>query len=224
MRTNRFTAFLLAGLLALAGPAFAAPSVVQTVSGGAPYNTESFIVPSHGTTAGEVLIVEASTRSTFEGAKGCPSGWPAGWSMLVNSNYGGLNGGNLCAYFKVADGTETDFELWKIDSIVGTAWAYHRITGASGAVEAVYTATGNPPSLNPAGWGTEDTLWIAFGVGKATAPPAGYSLLVSQASGGPYGISLSDAARANMVDAEDPGAFTPANFAVSATIAIRPSP
>jgi len=95
------------------------------------------------------------------------------------------------------------------------------ITGAHSttAPEGSFTTGLDPGSLNPSGWGTEDTLWIAACARFNTAP-----------TGGPSGYTNSLSTTVLRVDyktvnaaSEDPGTFTggTGNGSV-ATLAIRP--
>lgn len=95
------------------------------------------------------------------------------------------------------------------------------ITGADSgtAPEVAFTTGVNPALLDPAGWGTEDTLWIAacyrFTAG-ATSYPTGYTA-VDSASFMRVGWKNSTAS------SEDPAAFSGGSGnGTCATIAIRP--
>lgn len=101
-----------------------------------------------------------------------------------------------------------------------------RITGAhTTTAPAVATSgTNNPPSLNPANWDVEDTLWLVSYSNLADAVsgvPTNYTLISIPA------ISTTDLATArrnNAVATEDPGAWpgTTNNDGLSTTIGIRP--
>lgn len=87
------------------------------------------------------------------------------------------------------------------------------------AVEGAFTTGVNPGSLNPAGWGTEDTLWIAACgrfTGAPTVDPTSYTNVTNDSF-------LRVSKRALNAASEDPAAFSGGSGSGSvATIAIRP--
>lgn len=93
------------------------------------------------------------------------------------------------------------------------------------------TGTINPPSLNPAGWGTEDTLWIVAvtrddddGISSLTA---NYSTNFSRTSGSANGPEIASSWRINNAASEDPGNATQTNTNeeyIAFTIGVRPAP
>jgi hypothetical protein len=88
----------------------------------------------------------------------------------------------------------------------------------------------NPPSLNPAAWDVEDTLWItalliASNLGVATAAPANYGGLDSHGSGATAGgAAVATAVRELRAASDDPGvwASTPSTSYRVNTVAVRP--
>jgi hypothetical protein len=100
-------------------------------------------------------------------------------------------------------------------------------------------AAANPASLDPAGWGTEDTLWIAVGGGGetgtagsftgVTAAPTNYSNYAATAISSDVvgGVNAAVAFRQLNASSEDVGTFTvdTSNARNCATvIAVRPAP
>jgi hypothetical protein len=169
-----------------------------------------------------------------DGSSGSPT-LPAGWNVYIDSASG--TACRLVAAYKRADGTETGNFTYNPGASEQGAWRCIRVTGVHGSSDpAVGTAaTGtsvnpNPPNNDPAGWGTEDTLWIACygqddGRRSQTAIPTNYSNGFYDASGGSGGAALGTARRTNAVSAENPGTFTISNSQawVAQTVAIRPA-
>lgn len=183
--------------------------------------------------AGDLLIVlfvqfaQAATVTT-----------PSGWTQLHSTQTGGL--GRLSAYYKSASGSEDGGTVDFVTSSSTTAAAQtYRITGWS-AVEVATAALGNPgdnspnpPSLNPSGWDTEDTLWIAyFGAADddetVSTYPTNYTNGVDTISGAGanLGCEMGSARRELAASSENPGTFliTGGEDWVAGTIAVRPAP
>lgn len=181
---------------------------------------------------GDLLIVilgqlaEAATVTT-----------PSGWTAFHSTQTGGV--GRLSVYHKSASGSEDGGTVDFVTSSATTAAAQvYRITGWS-AIEAATPATlspgsttPNPPSFNPSGWGTEDTLWIAYFGGAnddniVTAYPANYTNGIDTISGAgsDAGCEIGSARRENAAASEDPGPFTinGGEDWVAGTIAVRPA-
>lgn len=90
-------------------------------------------------------------------------------------------------------------------------------------------ANPDPPSLNPAGWDVEDTLWIAFcandgdvAVTAGPSTPGTWSNFQNDRSTGATGQGIASARSNNASGTVDPGVFTMASEQWGAeTIAIR---
>jgi hypothetical protein len=186
--------------------------------------------------AGDLLMVlfasDANTSVTT----------PSGWTIPTNGTQtrGANAQGNV--YVKVAsgseDGTTVDFATTATEEAAAQVYRikagdwYGTLAGvevANGGDFGATTITPNPPALNPTGWGTENTLWIAFVAGSSytavTTYPANYSSGAHNLSNtGTNGASASSAWRENAVASEDPGTFTMSTNSdgVAFTIAIRP--
>jgi len=169
--------------------------------------------------------------------------WPGGW---INLNLGtGANDLNWAK--KLSDGTETgNFSVTLTGSEQG-AWRVFRITGwegtigtdfgnagTDGAVLAASTITGspsaapNPPSLDPANWGVEDTLWIAacsVDTSRTISVWPLADLQTSDVSGGAGGATLGVCMTNSAVASLDPGTFTisASDDWAAITIAVRPA-
>jgi len=148
-----------------------------------------------------------------------------------------------CAY-KFSTGSETGTFTVTSSGSAKAAFFLMSIAGAhpSTIPEAGGYATGtnanaNPGSLDPAGWGTEDTLWIAVvGTGEdatagsftsPSAAPANFTSMFTRAANDDVvgSINAAVAFRQNTAGSEDPGTFTndTSNIRWGAiTIAVRP--
>jgi len=149
-----------------------------------------------------------------------------------------------CAY-KISDGTETG-TFTVTSSISGRSAMFlmsvknwHGTTIPEVAFSAATTTTAqDPPNLDPAGWGAEDTLWIAVAAGGQTSltgswggitsAPASYTDYAESSIAGGDVIGACQIAVAffgNNVTAENPGSFTTdtsPEIERAATIAVRP--
>lgn len=163
----------------------------------------------------------------------------AGWHILLDANDTGTAACKLIVAYKIADGSESG-NLSLVSP--SEAWCARtwRISGFDpNTAPAIATAddggTGstnpNPPSLNPADWGTEDTLWIAASAGDGnvayTAGPGSYGntdfRLATNATTGDR-CALGCAERTLNAASEDPGTFTRGSEDwIAATLGIRSS-
>jgi len=155
------------------------------------------------------------------------TGWPTsgtGWTQIASVT------ANVVASlrYKWAEAGDVDFTLSTSSTRKSTAWVL-RITGAHpttapAAAQASSSGAPNPPSLNPANWDVEDTLWIAVGqaLGSITGWPTNYSLY--QRNDNLAHPNAAFAGREIAATSEDPGVFTGgASDNFQATIAIRPA-
>ena len=158
--------------------------------------------------------------------------FPAGWT---NSAQGAAACTVVTAY-KFSDGTETGGFTVTLGAAEQGAWRTYRITGAhaSTAPETATVATANnsapdPPSFDPAGWASEDTLWWAVWAADnsvvTTAWPTSYTSGDSLESGGGTGASLATSRRELAATSDDPGTGTlfQAERWQAVTFAIRPA-
>ena len=185
--------------------------------------------------AGDLLLVlftnDGSTTVTT----------PGGWTQintLVRSTYGR---GSIYAKDAVGDegGTTVNFQTpsgeqaaAQVYRILAADW-YGDITDgiASASFDpGATTATPDPPSLDPAAWDIENTLWIAYAAGSSwtsvNSYPTNYTDGLHTISNiGTAGASTSSARLESGAASEDPGSFTmfEARSGVVFTIAIRPS-
>jgi hypothetical protein len=140
--------------------------------------------------------------------------------------------------YLIADGTENGGTLtFGFNSTPDTeecqAWLIH-IEGWHGTTAPEYADIDHddiqdpdPPSLNPSGWGTEDTLWIAGYFGDCTTARTISSWPYSDNQTSGHSGDNHSAFCTGEVNAasQDPGIFdtNASNHAMSFTIAVRPS-
>ncbi len=189
--------------------------------------THDAVVPS-GIQSGDLLITIAAVdkRTVIT-----PTG--DGWIEIQNEVFGSAIG--TATFYKIAGASESDF-TWTTAAGDTSNTKVFRITGWHGTTAPEANSFGatsdapDPPDLNPAGWGTEDTLWIAwFGKdaksGVATGYPTGFD--DNQATG--ENASAGGPTWAYCSREENAASKNPATFAcgseqhVVATIAIRPA-
>lgn len=184
-----------------------------------------------GIVAGKLLIVilTSSAAPTI-------SGWPAGWTSIgsgvldISSGYGRID-----VRYKIATGSETNFTLTSSSSTATShnsyrIGAWHGITPPEASAIAFGSGTApNPASLNPTGWGAEDTLWMALtgynNSSAATSYPTNYSLNQSNVGSASAFVRQAIAARNLNAASEDPGAFAiaAAGHWSAFTLAVRPA-
>lgn len=188
--------------------------------------------------AADLLIALVSVRNAGTWTK--PTDWleipKVGGGNL--SQVGGGTVGKFDGFYKIADGSEDGgTATWTASVATTGAWITIRISGWHGTTPPEGTTTSgdasnaNPPSANPGGWDSEDTLWIAVASNSATtggftAAPTNYINLHSNgASSGGGEVSVASATRELAAASDDPGTFTPNSnrFWAAATIAIRPA-
>lgn len=196
--------------------------------------------------SGDLLIAIISLYQASATANGFGT-WGAGFTEFGDaSNTTNPSISMGCAY-KFSDGTETG--TFTVASTISGRSAVHLLsikgahltTPPEVAFSSTSTATAqDPPSLDPAGWGAEDTLWIAVGGGGETSltgtwtgiasAPANYTGFDASAiSGGDVVGAVQQAVAFRQLNAasEDPGAFTTdtsPEIERAATIAVRPLP
>ena len=227
-------------------PTVAAGRVLFTNAAGAS-GTRTFPNLSSLTKAsGDLLIaiVYGYQSSATDGAVW--SAWGGSFTEFADT---GNTVGSIGAAWKVSTGSETGtFTVTEAATVTGGAsMVLLAIPGGHNttAPEATAIATGagagiNAASLNPAGWGTEDTLWIAVGGsgetnasgawGGMTSAPSNYGDYADAATADTSTVGeceIAVAFRQLAAASEDVGAFTydTSNTRnVGMTIAVRPAP
>src|SRR3972149_3604995 len=171
--------------------------------------------------------------------------WPSGWRAEDR----GSGDNELYWAKKLSDGTETGNFTLTLDATQQGCWRVLRITGWQGTLGTVWDNITNggaviaprlnpnigtdtapdSPSLDPANWGVEDTLWFAIassdhGNTTYTGFPTGWTNTSAQESGGANGAALGTARLERALASIDPGVFTTdASEGWGAiTLAIRP--
>lgn len=162
--------------------------------------------------------------------------WPASpaWSTingLPQNAGGGTNTAVLDGRYLIASGGETTISITHANEI--TAWHSFRITNWHGSTAVAGAGTnGNstnpdPPSLDPADWGSEYTLWLAVagndGTAAITDPPTNMSTFLNTLDGAAGGCGIATARSTSTATSLDPGVFTMATEQWgAATLAVRP--
>jgi hypothetical protein len=199
------------------------PSVAATNTSTAAASTTPSVSLPASISAGDLLLIAVYTGS---GSTVTATGWT---SVYSNTNIGS---GTLAILYKIASGSEGASVTVANSPGFSSAHLAYRITGAhaSQAPEAGTAATGfssnpDPPSFDPSGWGTEDTLWIAVYVttnGTVTGYSSGYLSGIT-ASDGTYKVGW--CAKGANAASENPGTGTLSGFSSwgANTLAVRPS-
>lgn len=174
-------------------------------------------------------------------AAGTTTTTPSGWTLVPATAGNSNNQVRVLIYAKVATGSEDGTNVDVVTSVSEEAAVQtYRIkagewSGTLAGVEATAasnasTANPDPASLNPSGWGTENTLWIAYAGGSSfnsvTTYPTNFTGGVhTQSNTGTGGASVSSAWQESASASIDPGTFTmnAANDSSAFTIAIRPA-
>jgi len=230
--------FLLLGYAGTAQAAFPTISDSDTKSGTVGANSTSWTItyPTN-IAAGDLLLL-------FFGADGT-----ATFSATGFTNVGNLQASAVTVFLlaKVAAGTETGTFTATVDAAEQGGWRIFRIPAASwfggtlnvnptesnglatfGESSGSPSANPNPAALNPANWGTEDTLWIAA-IGVDTSRTISVFPLAdrntSDVSGGAGGATLGLCTTASTVASLDPGTFTisASDDWAALTVAVRPA-
>jgi hypothetical protein len=212
------------------------PVVATTNSGNDTSGTSHTVNLPGSIASGDLLIV------LFANDGNATITWPSGWDQAANALFDTANGTavRLAGRQRIADGTEgatitvtTSASEWSAHSTLRiTGW--HGTTVAEAATATGSSTTADPPNLDPAGWASEDTLWIACSgrdTGGAddddnTAHPTNYTAIHNVLAGtNAGGVNLTSSRRDNAVSAENPGTYTGPTTEewVAATVAIRPA-
>jgi len=211
---------------------------IQTVSSGTQTsNSNSWTTPTYpsGVGAGDLLLLLVANDGTA-----APS--VTGFTVLLGQSSGGAV--VLTSLAKKADGSESGSFTISLTASEQGAWRIFRISGWHGddpagpnildSLDVVDTATGSPsanpdpPSLNPANWDVEDTLWFAAcGVDTSRTisvyplPDNNTADVSGGAGGATLGICSDELAQASL----DPGTFTisASDDWAATTVAVRPA-
>lgn len=144
--------------------------------------------------------------------------WPAGWAE-IKDEAGNGSAVRVAVAWKRATGGESGTITLTTSASEGGGARILCVRGASTATAPEVStgvsssaANANPDSLNPAGWGTEPTLWIAAmgldGNVAITAGPSGYYEFGNTRWANASGASVATAALMSLAASADPGTFT----------------
>ena len=176
---------------------------------------------------------------------GVAATWPAGYTSVFAVLDGSSASVHECRYRdwtgseNAAQGSGGSIQVTHANQMGSWVAAYVQAgtfdTGTAPAQATVTTtsATPDPPSLDPAGWATEDTSWVAScgwdqtaGIRTLSDPdPAGYTVIQNSVGNSSQSTGTAVAFLNNAASSENPGAFTISGTAtgVASTVAIRPS-
>lgn len=172
--------------------------------------------------------------------------WPANW---IASATLGPTAVTMAVAKKISLGTETGTFTLSLSATEQGAWRIFRITGWEGTIGTSFSsdsnglngavtrsntsATGtdanpNPPSLDPGGWATEDTLWLAVCGIDTSRTISVYPLAdrnTADVSGGSTGATLGICTANSATGSLDPSTFTQSasDDWVALTVAVRPA-
>jgi hypothetical protein len=168
--------------------------------------------------------------------------WPTGFTEILAEGRTDFTNGVAYQFTTGSEGYASTgaTTTLTITSVEQSAHTTYLLSGVDTATppEAATATTGtstapNSGSLNPAGWGTEDTLWFTFASANglsSTTPrfsgyPTNYTNGRSDISAGGNGVVQGVARRELNAASEDPGAFTIDTSAGwrASTIGVRPS-
>jgi hypothetical protein len=201
--------------------------------------------------SGDLLIAIIAVYQSTASAGAVFSGWGGGFTEFVDQR-GSATDMSIGAAYKWSTGSETGtFDVTVGATVTGHAGLIllsipgaHLSTPPEGGTIAVGTSTvANPGALDPAGWGTEDTLWISVaasgevtltgsytGMGLAAGPPTNYGSAVStgESADAIGAVALAVAFRQNATSSEDVAAWTAVDTSnarnAALVIAVRPLP
>lgn len=185
---------------------------VEAVNGAQAASTSNLSVPlpapGGGILAGDMLLAIAGGRgntATF--------GWPGDWTEILDAGVSTFGRGAVA--YKVAAGGETgNISVTRSAANTTGVTIYCIRSQGSFTPEVTSISTGADPSaLNPASWGSEDTLWFACLTGAQNTPPTGAptsygNLRTTDWNTSALGGGMATARRTNNTSSEDPGAFT----------------
>ena len=214
------------------------PSVVAVNGGNATVDATSVTInlPDGSDVANRLILLFFTSDGSGESFT-----WPTGFTeILVEGGTGFTNG--VAYQFTTGSegyastGATTTLTITSVEQSAHTTYLLSGVDTAT-APEAATATTGTSTapdsgSLNPAGWGTEDTLWFTFASANglsSTTPrfsvyPTNYTNGRSDISAGGNGVVQGVARRELNAASEDPGAFTIDTSAGwrASTIGVRP--
>ena len=234
---NKYFALIL---LLISGPLFAAFAAVESsTSGNAGFGT-TFELGLPATIGADSVIIGCIA---LDGNNSPLSTSETGVSLLGGGEAGTGGGGASAACFcKAADGTE-DGTSWTIENgavsengeYISYSWTGTFDNTCSSVEAATFatatSATSDPPSLNPAGWDVEDTVWllvsgIDWNTGKTLSSyPTDCDDNQINEDGASGTAEIATCTRNFASASWDPGVFTwdTSDDVIAGTMAIRPA-
>lgn len=188
------------------------PSIRSSATGSDSGDTTPDVTLPATIGAGDLLLLVGSLSSSTTITA------PSGWSTLSNT-------GQHFAFYKTAVGDEDGASItFGLSGFRNTSWIVYSIQDWDGTTPAIGTWTSgiDPPNLT-SGFGSVETLWIAFARDESfnfTVAPSGYSGLINYLAS----IVVGSAYKQSTSSSEDPGAFTESGngfVRYSNTIAIK---
>jgi hypothetical protein len=185
--------------------------------------------PLGGILAGDLLIA-------FLASDGNPTiGFPVGWTEIKDEAGNGSAVRVACAWNRAAGGETGTIDVTnsvaEMTAVRILCIRYAHPTSApeiSAGQNGIAANSGNPDSLTLAGWGVENTLWIAA-MGNddnvaVTAGPADYGGFGNTRMAAASGAGVATAYRHARATSQNPGTFTHATASNRAwTVAVRPA-
>jgi hypothetical protein len=229
-------------------PSFSADSVIQKTfsagTGGGPIGVSEsggsgagtslgVTLPSFST--GDLLIVAFLNDASTAQNSWTYDGGTTKFTELFNQ-VGPSNAFRLRVCYRIMQAEDTSGGTLTVALATSrwAAWTVLKVTGWHGTtvpecgttVTAGPASTVNPPSLDPSGWGTEDTLWLVVAGhynNAYSSGPANFSAFTARRYGTNGGVVAMY--RQNAASSEDPGNVTWSGGTYSAanTLAVRPS-
>ncbi len=241
-RYGNSVTYSLGRIYAFGGGCQTAPTVssITTGSDNDQSNTTNNVTMPATVEAGDLLLLlftndGSATVTDPDGA--------GGWTAIDSDANGTAVRGTV--YAKEATGSEdgstvnfatsaNERTAWQIYRILDAEWSGDITTAGIDITTTPASATTqnpNPPSLNPANWDIEQTLWIAYTAGSTytsiTSAPSGYgtNTHANTSTSDNTGASASSARLASATSSQDPGTFTmnASQDSVTYTVAIRPA-
>jgi len=171
---------------------------------------------------------------TKDGSTGSTT-WPATLTWTILTDASGAGTSQHSVRYRIAgasEGTDITIATSASEEAIGqilriTGWHGTTPPAAGTAVTGTTSATPDPPSLDPADWATEDTLWVAWfgcnGTGVVSAYPTNYT--GNQTNIQQTAIGVGFATREFAAASDDPGTFTKGSSTPwsANTFAIRPA-
>ncbi len=214
------------------------PSVVAVNGGNATVDATSVTInlPDGSDVAGRLILLFFTSDGGGESFT-----WPTGFTEILAEGGTGFTNGVAYQFTTGSEGyastgATTTLTITSVEQSAHTTYLLSGVdTATPPAAATATTGTSTAPnsgSLNPAGWGTEDTLWFVFASANglsSTTPrftvyPTNYTDGRSDISAGGNGVVQGVARRELNAASEDPGAFTMDTSAAwrASTIGVRP--